>query len=54
MLLFLTPFFALWPWYRGRYVLLAPLAIYAFQIIALDALWITLSRQKTEWKGRDV
>jgi chlorobactene glucosyltransferase len=54
ILLFLAPFLALWPWYRGRHVLLAPLAIYAFQAIALDAMWITLSRQRTEWKGRDV
>jgi hypothetical protein len=46
MLLFLTPLFALWPWYRGRYVLLAPLAIYAFQIIALDAMWITLAGRR--------
>jgi chlorobactene glucosyltransferase len=60
LLLFLTPFLTLLPWYaesRSKQiwrVLLAPFAIYLFQLIALNGMFVTLFRLTTEWKGRRV
>jgi chlorobactene glucosyltransferase len=53
-LLFVTPFLTLLPWYAGWGVLLAPFAIYFFQLIALNGMVTTLTRRKTDWKGRGV
>jgi chlorobactene glucosyltransferase len=53
LLLFITPFLTLLPWY-GRRILLAPFAIYLFQLIALNGMLTTVLRRSTEWKGRDV
>jgi cellulose synthase/poly-beta-1,6-N-acetylglucosamine synthase-like glycosyltransferase len=53
LLLFLTPFLALLPWYSQR-ILLAPFAIYFFQLIALNGMLTTLTHRKTDWKGRGV
>jgi glycosyltransferase involved in cell wall biosynthesis len=53
LLLFITPFLTLLPWY-GRRILLAPFAIYLFQLIALNGMLTTLLRRTTDWKGRDV
>ncbi|MDZ7637145.1 MAG: glycosyltransferase [Bryobacterales bacterium] len=51
----LLPGLALLPWYRGpRAILLTPIAIYLFQLIALSGMWKTLTRGKTTWKGRPV
>jgi len=51
----LLPSTLFYPWYGslGR-ALLAPLAIYAFQAIALNALIRTTFGLPTEWKGRPV
>jgi chlorobactene glucosyltransferase len=48
------PSLILLPWYRGASALLAPVAIYLFQGIALSAMWKNLTGRKTEWKGRAV
>jgi hypothetical protein len=53
-LLFLAPFLSLLPWYRGVRVLLAPLGIYLFQLIALNGMLTTLTGRKTSWKDRSV
>jgi chlorobactene glucosyltransferase len=53
-LLFITPFLTLLPWYAGWGVLFAPFAIYFFQLIALNGMLTTLTRRKTDWKGRGV
>lgn len=53
-LLFLAPMLALLPWYRSIAVLFAPLAIYVFQLIALNGMLVTLFRRPTLWKGRHV
>ncbi len=53
-ILFLSPLLSLLPWYRGRRVLLAPLAIYLFQLIALNGMLTTLTRRPTIWKKRHV
>jgi hypothetical protein len=53
-LLFVIPFLMLFPWYAGWRVLLAPCAIYFFQLIALNGMVSTLTRRKTDWKGRGV
>ena len=51
----LTPIFAVGPWYqRFRPALLAPAAIYLFQLIALNAMASTLFGVKADWKGRRV
>ncbi len=60
MLLFIAPFFTLMPWYaEGKFsrlwsVVLAPIAIYLFQLIALHGMFVTLFRRSTDWKGRRV
>jgi glycosyltransferase involved in cell wall biosynthesis len=49
------PGLAFMPWYRGpRSIVLAPVAIYLFQLIALSGMFKTLTRRKTRWKGRPV
>lgn len=53
-LLFLAPFLSLLPWYRDWRVIYAPLAIYLFQLIALNGMFTTLTRRKSLWKGRRV
>ena len=51
----LVPPIALLPWYgRFRTALLAPVAIYLFQLIALNAMVSTLFGVKANWKGRRV
>lgn len=60
LLLFLAPFLTLLPWYAESHgnriwsVILAPAAIYFFQIVALNAMLVTLLRLTTDWKGRRV
>jgi hypothetical protein len=54
LLLFLVPFLTLLPWYAGASFLLAPAAIYVFQLIALNGMVVTLLRLTTDWKGRRV
>jgi cellulose synthase/poly-beta-1,6-N-acetylglucosamine synthase-like glycosyltransferase len=53
-MLFLAPLLALLPWYRGWRILLAPFAIYLFQLIALNGMLATLTRRPTLWKSRRV
>jgi glycosyltransferase involved in cell wall biosynthesis len=59
-LLLVAPFAGLFPWYAesraGRMwrTLLAPIAIYGFQLIALNGMFVTLLRRTTDWKGRRV
>jgi chlorobactene glucosyltransferase len=53
-MLFLAPLLALLPWYRGWRILLAPFAIYLFQLIALNGMLATLARRPTLWKSRRV
>ncbi len=53
-LLFFAPILCLLPWYRNINVILAPLAIYFFQIIALNGMLTTLLRRPTVWKSRKV
>jgi chlorobactene glucosyltransferase len=50
----LLPAIILFPWYRNPYALLAPVAIYVFQFLALNALWKSMTGTKTLWKGREV
>ena len=51
----IVPAMALLPWYgRLRSALLAPVAIYVFQTIALNAMVSTLLGVKAAWKGRRV
>jgi glycosyltransferase involved in cell wall biosynthesis len=58
--LFLAPFAQLYPWYRGKTwkeswrILLAPIGIYLFQLIALNGMLATIARRRTSWKGRHV
>jgi glycosyltransferase involved in cell wall biosynthesis len=52
--LILVPALAFWPWFGGGWALLTSVAIYAFQVIALSAMWATLSGQGSVWKGRRV
>jgi cellulose synthase/poly-beta-1,6-N-acetylglucosamine synthase-like glycosyltransferase len=60
LLLFIAPFLTLLPWYAearaGRLwrVILAPAAIYFFQLIALNGMLVTLFHRTTDWKGRRV
>jgi cellulose synthase/poly-beta-1,6-N-acetylglucosamine synthase-like glycosyltransferase len=54
LLLFFVPFLALLPWYAGTGILLAPAAIYIFQLIALNGMATTIFRRTTDWKGRRV
>ena len=51
----LVPPASLVPWYeRTRDAALSPIAIYVFQLIALNGMLTTLLRRKTNWKGRHV
>ncbi len=53
--LLLLPAALLAPWYGGfREALTAPLAIYLFQLIALDGMLTVLTGRKARWKGREV
>jgi len=54
MIFALLPTVILFPWYRGPAALLAPVAIYVFQLIALNSMWKTLTGTKSIWKGREV
>jgi hypothetical protein len=50
-----APTVGLWPWYGGTaWALLSPLAIYLFQLIALDGMLCVLTPRKAVWKGRRV
>jgi cellulose synthase/poly-beta-1,6-N-acetylglucosamine synthase-like glycosyltransferase len=52
---FIVPIIGLAPWYGWRRdVILAPAAIYLFQLIALNGMLATLLRRSTKWKGRNV
>jgi hypothetical protein len=53
-ILLIAPLLSLLPWYRGWRVLLAPFAIYLFQLIALNGMFATLTRRPTLWKDRHV
>ena len=50
----LLPTVILFPWYRSPFALLAPVAIYLFQFVALNSMFKTLSGRKSVWKGREV
>ena len=51
----LLPALALRPWYGGFVsAFFSPVAIYLFQLIALNAMVTTLAGGKTLWKGRRV
>jgi chlorobactene glucosyltransferase len=60
LMLFVAPFLVLLPWYAESHasrmwrVILAPAAIYYFQLIALNGMFVTLMRRTTDWKGRRV
>lgn len=49
-----VPSLVLFPWYRNASALLAPAAIYVFQIVALNGMVKTLTGRKSVWKGREV
>ena len=38
----------------GAAALLAPVAIYLFQFVALNSMFKTLTGRKSVWKGREV
>ncbi len=49
------PTFLLASWYRGVLpAMLAPIAIYLFQLIALNGMFVALAGRKVLWKGRPV
>lgn len=50
----LLPTVILFPWYRSAAALLAPVAIYLFQFVALNSMFKTLTGRKSVWKGREV
>ena len=50
----LLPSVILFPWYRSASTLLAPVAIYLFQYVALNGMFKTLTGRKSIWKGREV
>ncbi len=50
----LLPTVVLFPWYRSAAALLAPAAIYLFQVVALNSMVKTLTGRKSVWKGREV
>ena len=50
----LLPSVILFPWYRSAAALLAPVAIYVFQFVVLNAMFKNLTGQKSIWKGRAV
>lgn len=54
MLFALLPSVVLFPWYRSPAALLAPAAIYLFQLVALNSMVKTLTGRKSVWKGREV
>jgi len=55
LLFALVPPVSLLPWYdRTGDAALSPIAIYVFQLIALNGMLTTLLRRKTDWKGRRV
>ncbi len=49
-----VPTVVLFPWYRSAAALLAPVAIYGFQAIAINGMVTTLTGRKAIWKGREV
>lgn len=49
-----TPIILLLPWYESPMALLAPIAIYLFQFIALTAMFLSIHGRKAIWKGRPV
>ena len=53
-LLGILPTLVLTPWYGGLSSILTPLAIYAFQLIALNGMVTALLGIKVNWKGRPV
>ena len=51
----ILPGLVLWPWYGGlEALLLAPFAVYCFQLIALNGMATTIFGRKAIWKGRRV
>ena len=50
----LLPTVVLFPWYRSPAALLAPVAIYLFQLVALNSMFKTLTGRKSVWKDREV
>lgn len=50
----LIPAVVLFPWYRSPAAILAPLAIYGFQAIAINGMITTITGRKAIWKGREV
>jgi hypothetical protein len=50
----LLPAVVLFPWYRSAFALLAPVAIYLVQFVAVNALVKTLTASKSVLKGREV
>ena len=60
LLLLISPLLTLLPWYaeshaaRSWRVILAPFAIYLFQLIALNGMFVTIFGRATDWKGRSV
>jgi len=49
-----VPSVVLFPWYRSAAALLAPVAIYGFQAIAINGMITTITGRKAIWKGRAV
>ncbi len=49
-----VPSVVLFPWYRSAAALLAPVAIYGFQAIAINGMITTITGRKAIWKGREV
>ncbi|HEX4232457.1 MAG TPA: glycosyltransferase [Bryobacteraceae bacterium] len=53
LFLLVMPFILLAPWYGSCFVL-APAAVYLFQLIALNGMFATLTGRTSQWKGRRV
>jgi cellulose synthase/poly-beta-1,6-N-acetylglucosamine synthase-like glycosyltransferase len=49
-----VPVVLLAPWYRSVWVIFAPVAIYLFQLVALNGMITTVLGRKAIWKGRRV
>ncbi len=49
-----VPSLSLWPWFAGTSAAAAPVAIYLFQLIALDGMFRTVFGRIALWKGRRV
>jgi chlorobactene glucosyltransferase len=50
-----VPALVLWLWYGSfAEAIFAPVAIYLFQLIALNGLWLVVTGQRTVWKDREV